>query len=243
MNNDTRLRLVHFGQRYSVPDPSPFCAKAEAYLRMVGADYTTVEGSPIKAPRGQLPVLLHGKKVIAGSQEIVDYARVLHNDPVDSWLTEKQQAHAYHLAKSVEEFLYFCLLYQRWIISENFEVVKKSFFSAVPAFVRPLLAHVVRRGTKKRVMAQGIGRYTAEEIDQHGYQSLTMIATVLGEKSYFMGTEPCWVDASLYGFLGNVRLPQFTRGLGRRIGEFPTLVAFEERFRKRYFPELEGHQG
>jgi glutathione S-transferase len=232
------LRLVHFGPTLGVPDPSPFCVKAEAYLRMVGANYSLIRGVPMKSPRGQLPVLLHHRKVIAGSAEIVDYVRELHESPVDDWLSERQRIDAFHLLHSVEDYLYFLLLYQRWLLPKNFEVTRNMFFRGLNPILAFFVSRFVRRQARRRTVAQGVGRYSAEEIDRLAKEGVSMMSGHLGDKPYFMGDRPCWVDCSMFGFICNILIKESPDGAAKWGHEFGNLVEFEQRFRERYFPDF-----
>lgn len=233
-------RLVHFGRALGRPDGSPFCVKAEAYLRLHGVSYETVRGLPMKGPRGQLPVMYHGGEVVAGSQEIVDYLRA-QSDHVDGWLDPAQETSAYHLVKSVEEHLYFLLLYQRWLIPENFRVVQQVFFHDLHPLLRFLVSRFARRSARQRTIAQGLGRYSAAEIDRMTYLGLEMLSRSLGSKPFFMGDMPCWVDCSMFGFITNLMIPEFTKGAARWVRDFQNLVDYELRFAQAVFPDfLEG---
>lgn len=233
-------RLVHFGRALGRPDGSPFCVKAEAYLRLQGVSYETVRGLPMKGPRGQLPVMFHRQEVVAGSQEIVEYLRA-RNGRVDGWLDPAQETSAYHLARSVEEHLYFLLLYQRWLIPENFKVVEQVFFQDLHPVMRFLVSRYARSGARKRTIAQGLGRYSPPEIDRMTYRGVEMLSRSLGSKPFFMGDLPCWVDCSMFGFITNLLIPEFRRGAGHWIRDFQNLVDYEVRFAEAVFPDfLEG---
>lgn len=236
-NSIGALRLVHFGPFYGLCDISPFCIKAEAYMRLLGLDYDLVRGDPRKSPRGQLPVLLHEGRTIAGSAELIDYLRALCGSHIDDWLTERDQVHAYHLLRSVEEHLYFLLVYQRWALKKNFKLVSDQLFASLSPFPRLFVPHVVRGRMLQRVRAQGVGRYSSGEIDQMAYRGVEMLSRYLGEQDYFFGAKPCWVDCSMYGFVASLLIPEFTEGVCARMGEFSNLIEFESRFRARVFPD------
>lgn len=232
------LRLLHFGRAFGLPDASPFCVKAESYLRLLGVDYTLKRGNPQKSPRKQLPVLLHRSEVIAGSGHIIDYLRGLFGTHIDDWMTEEQRVQAYHLVHSVEDYLYFILVYQRWVLPQNFKVVTKNFFPGLNPWLKFLIARLVRRGAKTRAIAHGVGRHSHQEMDDLAYQGVEMMAASLGDKDFFFGSQPCWADCSMYGFVCNLLVSEFPEGVGLRMKDFPSLIAYEKRFRARVFPEL-----
>ena len=50
------ITLHTFGPMLGVPDPSPFCIKAMALLKMSGLPFEVVPGAdPRKAPKGKIP--------------------------------------------------------------------------------------------------------------------------------------------------------------------------------------------
>ena len=232
------LRLVHFGRAFGRADGSPFCIKAEAYLRLLGLNYELVRGNPMKSPRGQLPVLLHRGETIAGSQEIIDYLRAEFGTHVDDWLSDEHEVQAYHLVKSVEEYLYFLILYQRWVLNENFKLVERAFFADMHPVLRFVISRLARQGSKKRVMAQGVGRYTEAEIDALAYRSVSMLSRSLGDRPYLFGDRPCWADCSVFGFVTNLLAPGFSQGAAIWIREFDNLVCYERRFAEAVFPDF-----
>ena len=61
------LILHTFGPAFGLPDPSPFCMKAMALLKMSGLEHQCVSGDPRKAPKGKLPCLVDGDATIADS--------------------------------------------------------------------------------------------------------------------------------------------------------------------------------
>ena len=238
-----QLRLVHFGPAYGRADASPFCVKAEAYLRMLGVEYDLVRGTPMKSPRGQLPVLLHRNEVVAGSSEIIDYLRGLHGSHLDDWLTDQQQVQAYHLLKSVEEHLYFLLLYQRWLSPKNFKLVENTFFADLNPIAKFLIARLVRRGARQRCVQQGLGRYSPQEINTLAEEAVTMLSRSLGDQDFFFGDKPCWVDCSMFGFITNLLISEFPDGVGAHTRTHENLVAYEQRFGKQFFSDLSAYSG
>lgn len=234
----TMLTLIHYGPAFGVPDGSPFCVKAEAYLRMLGVEYKTKRGSPKKDQRGQLPVLLDDQQVVCGSGEIIRHLRKTRGDFVDAWLQQSQWTEGFFLAKTVEDHLYFLLLYQRWQLPGNFKVVKREFFKGLPPAARAILPHLVRYWSRQRGLKQGLGRCSATEIEQKAQEAVEELSRKLGDQDYFLGDKPCWLDATMFGFLTNMLAPAFPEGVGDYARQFSNLVDYERRFKERYFQDF-----
>jgi glutathione S-transferase len=81
---------------------------------------------------------------------------------------------------------------------------------------------------------QGIGRHAPAEIAAHGIADLDALATLLGDRDFFLGDEPSIVDATAYAFLAWILKPPMTSKTSehaRGIKAFKSYVArMEERF-------------
>ena len=56
-----------------------------------------------------------------------------------------------------------------------------------------------------------MGRHCEAQIHAIGKRDITALAGFMGDKPYFMGTEPCLIDARSYGFLANIDWPRWGR--------------------------------
>src|SRR3974377_2326153 len=65
------IKLFQFPRTFNVPNPSPFCMKAEILLKMSGLPYeSVVSGNPGKGPMGKLPAIEDEGRLI-GDSEII----------------------------------------------------------------------------------------------------------------------------------------------------------------------------
>lgn len=60
----------------------------------------------------------------------------------------------------------------------------------------------------KRAKGQGIGVHSQEEIEKIVIKDLRIVSTILGQRKFILGDEPCEVDASIFGMIA-----QFVWGL------------------------------
>ena len=77
------IKLYKFGPIGDICDPSPFCVKVEAYLRMTNQPYETVSGAQYlrKAPKRKLPYIEDNGKIIADSSFILNYLKNFGDQP------------------------------------------------------------------------------------------------------------------------------------------------------------------
>ena len=230
--------LIHFGPAFGLPDVSPFCVKVEAYLRMQGLEYRTKRGNPMKSKRGQLPVLIDDGQVICDSSSIIAYLRANCEDRVDHWLTPEQNAEGYMLEKAVEEYLYFLMLYQRWLLPGNYQVTARQFAKGLPIPLKWILPRYIRYSARQRAIKQGVGRMAPHEVEEAVREGCRMLSLRLGEKKFFMGDKPCWVDAAMWGSITHALNPAFPEGAGEFIRSLTNLVDYDRRFKSLYFEEL-----
>ncbi|KAI6203429.1 hypothetical protein M3Y94_00555100 [Aphelenchoides besseyi] len=88
-------------------------------------------------------------------------------------------------------------------------------------------------------MIQGVGRHSAQEVDQIAKKDLTALSTFLGSKPYFFGNKPTTLDATAFGLLTQLL---YTPLNGSEIKKFmeqstPNLVQFTERIKSEYWPD------
>lgn len=247
------ITLYGYGAGIGVRDPSPFVLKVHTYLRMAGIDYNSVDKvtNLQKAPKGKLPFIIDNPKnkkiskinkkgtVVADSGFIVDYLKTTyaktHHADIDAWLTPEQAATSYLIMKSLEENLYFCLVYARWVDDAGWAEVKAPFFGDLPAPVRLIIPQVARQSALKQAKAQGISRHSREEVRVIAKKTIDALAVVLDDKPYFMGDQPCTLDACTFGFLAQAVLCTKRMFWAADVLAHDNLVAYCQRVEGEFF--------
>jgi glutathione S-transferase len=169
----------------------------------------------------------------------VDYlVRTRGVDP-DARLDASQRATALLLQRTLEEHYAFVVLYTHFVRGEGWQHMHVRFDS-VPALVRPLVARTVRGRMKKMLWAQGVLRHSDAEILESGIRDWRAALAVLGEGPYFFGDEPTGVDAVVFGALATSMLTPIESPIRVFLRSQPACVAYVERMRARFFPELAG---
>lgn len=230
------IKLYQFVPAFGLPNASPFCMKVENYLRMAGLAYECPRGaSHFKAPKGKLPYIEDNGKFIADSSFIIDYLKQTRGDKLDAALTAAQAATARAYQKLLEEDLYWALLYTRWIDAAGFALVREAFFARLAPPLRWVVPHLARRGLRRQLHAQGMGRHSREEIMQIGCRDIAALAAFLGSKPYFLGEQPTSLDASAYAFLANIVQVPLDSPIKQEALGHANLVAYCERMKTRYY--------
>ena len=231
------IKLYQFQPAFGLPNASPFCMKVENYLRMAGLPYEIApRASHFRAPKGKLPYIEDGGKVVADSSFIIEYLKSTYGNSLDAKLTPLEKAQAVALRRMMEENLYWALAYARWEEPRGWELTKQEFFKLVPALLRGLISALARRGVKKQMWGHGIGRHSADEVYHIGNTDITSLADFLGDKPYFMGDSPTSLDATAYAFLANIILVPMESALKQHALKYPQLEAYCQRMRERYYP-------
>ena len=230
------ITLYQFPPAWGLPNASPFCMKVETYLRMCNLPYTTVNVlNPAKGPKGKLPYITDGSNIVADSGLILDYLKKIYGDALDARLGSIERAQALAWQRLLEEHLYWCAVYDRWAVNENWALTKPAFFGALPPAVRDLVAALARRGQLRALRGHGVGRHTSGEIYALGCADLTALSDFLADKPFFLGAEPTALDATAYAFLANLLWVPIDSPLTRHARSFANFIAYVKRMKQRYY--------
>lgn len=221
---------------WGLPSISPFCLKLDVYLRMTRIPFrSVVDATPFAGPKGKLPWIEHDGEKIGDSGLIIEYLERRFGCDPNATLSPAQRGVARALRRLIEENLYWVMVYDRWIVDENWQRFRDVVLGGVPALLRPAVAVFARRGVRGQLEGHGIGLHTRDEIHSIGCGDVAAIADILGDKSFLMGEEPTEIDAVAYGLLPNVmRVPVESPIKDAALGR-TNLVAYVDRMRDRYF--------
>lgn len=233
------ITLYNFGPDFGLADPSPFCLKVDLYLRAVGLEYEIESNfnSVRKAPKHKLPYINDGGKIIADSMFIIDYLKETYGDALDQDLNPEQKAIAQAFEKMMDENLYWCMVYSRWIDDKVWPIVKEAFFGSMPLPLKLIVPSVAQRGVKKTLYAQGLGRHSHNEILDITKKDLKALADLLGLKDYFLINKVTTLDVCAYAFLAEFIVPKFDSEFNQLAKSFDNLVGFVQRIKGKYYPD------
>jgi len=231
------IRLHQFYPVWSLTTASSFCLKLETYLRMVGLAYeVVVEEDPRKAPLGKLPYVEDDGQTLVDSGLIIDYLKAKYGDPLDGELSDAQRAQSLVLQRTIEESLYWSLMYFRWIDPEGWRHQESAYFGFLPWPLRVLVPKIVRASVRKELNGHGRGRLHPDDIYRLGGDDLAALSVQLGDKPYLLGDTSSSIDAALYGVLAHILFPPFDSPLKNKVLSLGNLGPYAERIRQSYYP-------
>ena len=234
------IKLFQFPRMLGVPNLSPFCCKLETWLRIAGIPYEVVDISdPRKGPKGKLPFIEDGRRRIADTSLIADHLVRTRGVDLDAHLDASQRAIALLVQRTLEEHCAFVTLYTHFIRPEGWRHTCATFDS-VPAIIRPLVAGMVRGRMRKILWTQGVLRHSDADIIEAGLRDWRAVLAVMSGEPFFFGKEPTGLDAVVFGALATIVLTPIESPIRDFLRSQPACVAYAERMRARFFPELAG---
>ncbi|PCJ20730.1 MAG: glutathione S-transferase [Candidatus Cloacimonadota bacterium] len=231
------IKLFGFGKAFGVMDASPFVLKLHTYFRMIGVDYEDSNDSSNlqSAPKGKLPFIDDNGKKIADSSFIIDYINNKYKPTIDDFLTDQEKAIAYLIGKSLDENLYWCLVYARWVREDTWQIIKKNFFDKMPFPLRHIVPIIARRDIKNKIKKHGIGLHSDQEILDIADKSFKALSDFLGNKKYFMGDKICSLDANAFGILAEFILVSLDDDFNTMAKKYKNLVDYCNRINKEFY--------
>ncbi|KAB2911044.1 MAG: glutathione S-transferase family protein [Hyphomicrobiaceae bacterium] len=230
------ITLFTFGPAFGLPDPSPFVTKAWVLLQMSGLPFRNDTRGFRKAPKGKLPYIDDEGTIVADSSFVRMHLEERHGVDFDKGLAPAERGIAWAFEKMCEDHLYWALVHDRWMNDANFDRGPRQFFAIAPAPLRPLVIAMVRRGVRRDLHGQGIGRHSREEIAKLAARGIDAIAAQLGDKPYLMGSAPCGADATIFACVAGLLCPRFDSLLRAAAERHANLVAYRDRGMQHWFP-------
>ena len=229
------ITLYTFGPYFGLPDASPFVIKAMLLLKLAGLEYSEDRGGYGKAPKGKLPYINDDGLIVADSTFIRFHIEEKYGFDFDAGLTPEQKAAAWAIEKMCEEHLYLALVATRWLDDANFAKGPAHFFETVPKPLRPAVQKLIRRKVGKILKLQGFGRHTPDERDDLAIADINALATLIGDKAYLMGDEPCGADAAVFAFVAGFLAPAFDTPIRTAAEKHKNLTFYRDRILRKYF--------
>ncbi|HEV7689422.1 MAG TPA: glutathione S-transferase family protein [Hyphomonadaceae bacterium] len=239
----SKIILSGGGEMWGLPEVSPFVTKTEIHLKMAGLDYTRRQAMPEESPKGQIPFIDDGGRLIGDSTFIRFHIEGEYGVDLDEGLTPFGRATALAIEMMVEHELGPAVGYFRWLKPDNFERGPGQWFNDMPDGVREDFKRDLQEQVRKNMAAKGIARHTEAEIVGLGVRSLKALEVFLAGKPFLMGDEPCGADAFVFATLAGAMTPYFPSPLRDQAIRFPTLVAYVSRMFDRFYPEFEWDAG
>jgi len=214
------IELHQFRPVLGIPNASPFCMKAEAYLLYRDIPYKFVPSSPRKSPSKLVPFIKDGGKSITDTEDIMDYFEKNQANPLDADISHRDLATAKMIRIWVEQNLFWQITYMRWadpVGWENFSPVLKS---NIPRAMRGPAVYLIRRHLLKQMRSRGLRSDDVKGAYAKGGAQLDTLADFLGDSGFAFGENPSRLDLTLYAFIANIMdqdQPNDLRDYARRI--------------------------
>ena len=230
------IRLYQFGPAWGLPDPSPFCMKVVTYLQLANIDFESVSGlnNLRRAPKGKLPYIDDEGKIVADSGFIIPYLQAKYGNPIDEPTDPRQRGALRAITRMLDEDLYFAMVYARWIDEDNWrQHTFPQFFSKMPLPIRFVVPAIIRRGVRKSLHEQGMGRHMPDQIMQIGLRDLVALRDYLGDNPFIAGAEVSVADVTVYAFLAEIAKPPHASALKEFVAADSTLTNYITRMDSR----------
>jgi glutathione S-transferase len=221
---------------FGLPQASPFVMKTEVQLKMAEIPYRLERGAPIDGPKGKIPYIAEAEHKIGDSTFIRDHIEKAYGVDLDRGLTAEMRARGWAIERMLEDHLYWAIVYERWMVDENFAAGPAHFFDILPADRREIVRTSARRGVAGNLHGHGLGRHSREEIADLGSRSIAALASLLGNKAYLMGPAPSAVDATAFAMIAMATAPIFTSPLRNFTEGKANLMAYTQRLMREYYP-------
>lgn len=210
---------------------SPFCAKAEIFMRLAKIDYNVNEfnSDPKKFPKGKLPVIKHNGKTIPDSYFVQKYLENEFKIDLDKDLSLSERAQGFAFAKMCEEFLYWSVLHERWFIDSNWVKLRDMYFSNIPGLIRGFVTNLIRKDALKAAKGHGMSLHSDEEVIALGKESLRALADFLGPKQFLLGDRLSSYDSTIYAFVASTLHSELGPELKKEAQRHSNLTAYDER--------------
>ena len=232
------INLTVYPASFGEPTASPFCMKALCMLRAADLPFEIIEtADPRKAPKAKLPIIEIDGRVVADSEQIRAYVEDAGNIDFDEGLSDRDRAISRAVIRMVEEHLYFAIVSDRWAEDDNWEYIRKAFFSDVPALFRGLVTRTVRKQALQQLHGQGIGRHSREERFDRVRRDIIAIRDLLGDQAFLFGDRPTAADYSVVPMLRASIVTPIEKPLGKFIKSDPKIMAYVTRVTDKCYPE------
>ncbi len=231
------IKLTVYPASFEEPTASPFCMKSICMLHAAGLPYEIIEtGDPRGAPKQKLPFIEVDAQQIPDSEQIRSLIETAADLGFDEGLTERQRGISRAIIRMVEEHVYFAIVADRWGEDDNWEHVRRAFFSDIPVIIRGFVTRQVRKQALAQLDGQGIGRHSPEERFDRVRRDVIAIREILGDKPFLFGENPTAADYSVVPILRASIVTPVTKPLAAFIKSDPSLMAYVTRGTDRLYP-------
>jgi glutathione S-transferase len=161
-----------FGPELGLPSPSPFCMKLERFLGMAGLPYRSAPADLATEPNGKAPWIEDDGARVGDSALAIRYLERKHGLALERGLSPVERAAAHGFGVMLEERNYFAMVHDRWLDDASWPIVRDAFLGGLP----PPMQDQIRRKQREKMVAQGLGAHTPEEMHELALADMDALA-------------------------------------------------------------------
>jgi glutathione S-transferase len=233
------IQLHQFRPFWGVPNASPFCMKAETYLRYRNIPFDIVISSPRKSPSGQVPFVMEEDSLtaITDTQKIIEYFEARQKHHIDEGLSDKQLAQAFLARQLIEHQLFWQINYMRWGDASKWAEFGPALKKNLPPLMRGPAIFFIRQRLIKQMRFMGLQPANPDAAYAKGNAILDALSLYLGDKLFFLDDKPRSIDMSAYAFLANILDQHQSNPLQKHGQGLENLVAYCKRMKALTFKD------
>jgi len=190
---------------------SPFVLEVERALHLAKLPFEKHHVDMMKireiSPTGQLPVLEVGDEKIQDSTRILQRIERLAPGSLTFGLEGRVLAEAWLWEEFADTALYPYVLATRWADDRGWPVPREKFFASIPAPIRAIVAPMVRRQTKRKLVERDFTRSGLDACYARMRRVLDALDERAPEEGFWMGAHASVADLGLFAHLHSLRLP------------------------------------
>ncbi|XP_041980382.1 metaxin-1 isoform X2 [Aricia agestis] len=217
------------------------CLKVLTYMKFIGVPVKVREVSnPFFTPKGTLPVVRDGRKVLTNFEEVVDYLKTLHYS-TDLHLNTKQAAEASAFTQYLKDKLYPAYQYCWWVDEKNYgDLTRPTYAKALQLPFNFYYPSRYQNAAKDMIEALFGEHADLREIERTAFleaeKCLKTLSDRLGESEYFFGNRPTSFDAVVFAYLAPlVKAPFPNPTLANHVKAINNLSRFVARISQKNF--------
>lgn len=235
--NQKPITLYTLGPALGAPDASPFPTKVMMFLKMHKIKFTREIGDFRNGPLKKIPYMKYGDELVPDSELIINFLEAELTLDKDE-LTNEQHTLGHLLSRTLEERTFWAICYFRWLKDESYVVLREANFPNLPFFLKPIIPPMIRKGIRKVLWGQGVGRHSEETIANFMLDDFKSVSDLLGDKTYLFGEKPTRYDCSAIGLISLVvMMNKAPSGAPDIFKTYPNLKAYWDRVEKEYFSD------
>ena len=225
---------------WTVPCLGPMTTKVAYYMTLAGLPFefkpTDLSQLDRDSPNGKVPFIDDEGTVLADSTQIIDHLRSRYGDTLGMGVTPREAATMLAFNRLIDEHLYWITVVQpRYCDDGDWHrylcmiAGTENLSPEVQAFGDAWRARVL-----KGYVNAGWTRLSSDALYARARADIDALSDQLGERPYFMGDRPRWIDASVLAILRHIIDAPFSFDTKHYGATKSNLVAYMKRMKDRF---------